>query len=144
MDALNALVNTFDTRIQNTETDVSTAVLTSEAAAANIEELRQEMAAFSETQNAAQAEIKGIVDANAALVEEMADTVETIGITQLEQEDKINTANNRVDVLVSNFTDNAEFDNAELVDIRAGYDGKTYESAGAAVRQIGYDLNELS
>ena len=144
MDALNALVNTFDTRIQNTETDVSTAVLTSEAAAAGIEELRQEMAAFSETQNAAQAEIKGIVDANAALVEEMADTVETIGITQLEQEDKINTTNNRVDVLVSNFTDNAEFDNAELVDIRAGYDGKTYESAGAAVRQIGYDLNELS
>ena len=129
MDALNALVNTFDTRIQNTETDVSTAVLTSEAAAASVEELRQEMAAFSETQNAAQAEIKGIVDANAALVEEMADTVETIGITQLEQEDKINTANNRVDVIVSNFTDNAQFDTADLVDLRAGYHGKTYQSA---------------
>jgi hypothetical protein len=74
----------------------------------------------------------------------MSDVVETISATQLEQEAKIDTANNRVDILVSNFTDNAEFDNAELVDIRAGYDGKTYESAGAAVRQIGYDLNELS
>jgi hypothetical protein len=57
---------------------------------------------------------------------------------------EIDTANARVDNLVANFTDNAEFDNAELVDIRAGYDGTTYTSAGAAVRQIGYDLNELS
>jgi hypothetical protein len=68
------------------------------------------------------------------VVEDMTATVEEIKTTQTEQEAKINTANNRVDVLVSNFTDNAEFDNAELVDIRAGYDGKTYESAGAAVR----------
>ena len=74
----------------------------------------------------------------------MSNVVEAISAIQLEQEAKIDTANNRVDILVSNFTDNAEFDNAELVDIRAGYDGKTYESAGAAVRQIGYDLNELS
>jgi hypothetical protein len=57
---------------------------------------------------------------------------------------EIGAANSRVDALVAGFTDNAEFDNAELLDIRAGYDGKTYESAGAAVRQIGYDLNELS
>ena len=144
MDALNALVNSFDTRIQNTETDVGAAVLTAEAAETGVEELRQEMTAFSEAQNAAQAEIKGIVDSNAAIVEEMSNVVEAISATQLEQEAKIDTANNRVDILVSNFTDNAEFDNAELVDIRAGYDGQTYESAGAAVRQIGYDLNELS
>ena len=144
MDALNALVNSFDTRIQNAEADVGAAVLTAEAAETGVEELRQEMAAFSEAQNAAQAEIRDIVDSNAAIVEEMSNVVEAISATQLEQEAKIDTANNRVDILVSNFTDNAEFDNAELVDIRAGYDGKTYESAGAAVRQIGYDLNELS
>ena len=140
MDALNTLVNSFDTRIQNASADVGAAVLTAEAAEAGVEELRQEMTAFSEAQSAAQAEIKGIVDNNAAIVEEMSNAVEAISTTQLEQEEKINTANNRVDILVSNFTDNAEFDNAELVDIRAGYDGKTYESAGAAVRQIGYDL----
>lgn len=144
MDALNALVNSFDTRIQNAEADVGAAVLTAEAAEAGVEELRQEMTAFSEAQSAAQAEIKDIVDSNAAIVEEMSNVVEAISAIQLEQEAKIDTANNRVDILVSNFTDNAEFDNAELVDIRAGYDGKTYESAGAAVRQIGYDLNELS
>ena len=144
MDALNALVSSFDTRIQNAETDVGAAVLTAEAAEAGVEELRQEMVTFSEVQSAAQAEIKSIVDNNAAIVEEMSNVVEAISATQLEQEAKIDTANNRVDILVSNFTDNAEFDNAELVDIRAGYDGKTYESAGAAVRQIGYDLNELS
>ena len=144
MNALNALVNSFDTRIINAEADVGAAVLTAEAAEAGVEELRQEMAAFAEAQGTAQAEIKGIVDNNTAIVEEMASTVEAISATQAEQEDKINTANNRVDVLVSNFTDNAEFDNAELVDIRAGYDGQTYASAGAAVRQIGYDLNELS
>ena len=144
MDALNALVNSFDTRIQNAEADVGAAVLTAEAAEAGVEELRQEMTAFSEAQSAAQAEIKDVVDSNAAIVEEMSNAVEAISAIQLEQETKIDTANNRVDILVSNFTDNAEFDNAELIDIRAGYDGKTYESAGAAVRQIGYDLNELS
>ena len=144
MDALNALVSGFDTRIQNAEADVGAAVLSAEAAEAGVEELRQEMTAFSEAQSAAQAEIKDIVDSNAAIVEEMSNVVEAISAIQLEQEAKIDTANNRVDILVSNFTDNAEFDNAELVDIRAGYDGKTYKSAGAAVRQIGYDLNELS
>jgi hypothetical protein len=57
---------------------------------------------------------------------------------------EIKTANTRVDNLLANFTDNAEFDNGELVDIRAGYDGISHPSAGAAVRQIGYDLKELS
>ena len=144
MDALNALVGGFDTRIQNAEADVGAAVLAAESADANVEELRLEMATFAAEQNTAQAELKGIVDNSVTVVENMSTTVEEIKNTQTEQEAKINTANNRVDVLVSNFTDNAEFDNAELVDIRAGYDGKTYESAGAAVRQIGYDLNELS
>ena len=144
MEALTALVETFDTRISNTETDVETAILTAESTVKMIEELQKEFAAFLENQEAASAEIKVLVENNAAIVEEMSSTVEEIKNTQDEQEAKIDTANNRVDILVSNFTDNAEFDNAELVDIRAGYDGKTYESAGAAVRQIGYDLNELS
>ena len=64
--------------------------------------------------------------------------------TQTIQEDKIEAANARVDALVAGFTEEAEFDSAELVDIRAGYDGVVYGSAGAAVRQIGYDLKELS
>ena len=144
MEALTALVETFDTRIGNTETDVETAILTAESTVKMIEELQKEFAAFLENQEAASAEIKALVENNAAIVGEMSSTVEEIKNTQDEQEAKIDTANNRVDILVSNFTDNAEFDNAELVDIRAGYDGKTYESAGAAVRQIGYDLNELS
>ena len=53
MDALNALVSGFDTRIQNATADVGAAVLTAEAAEAGVEELRQEMTAFSEAQSAA-------------------------------------------------------------------------------------------
>jgi hypothetical protein len=53
MDALNALVSGFDTRIQNAEADVGAAVLAAESADANVEELRIEMAAFATEQNAA-------------------------------------------------------------------------------------------
>ena len=82
-------------------------------------------------------ELEEKVENNTTVVEEVKNTQE---IQQLE----IKTANTRVDNLLANFTDNAEFDNGELVDIRAGYDGTSHPSAGAAVRQIGYDLKELS
>lgn len=55
----------------------------------------------------------------------------------------VDTANSRVDNLVANFTDNAEYDNAELVDVRVGYDGTVHTSAGDAVRSLGYSLVEL-
>ena len=48
MEALTALVETFDTRISNTEIDVETAILTSESTAKMVEELQKEFAAFLE------------------------------------------------------------------------------------------------
>lgn len=57
---------------------------------------------------------------------------------------KMTTTQKRVDTLVSKFTDGATtFDNAELLDIREGYDGISYSSAGEAVRNIGYSLKDL-
>ena len=143
MDALTNLVNGFDIRIQNAESSANAAVLASEEIRGIVDQLLADVAASAEAQNAAIAEMKTTVETAVSTVEGMLTDVESIKFTQEQQEEKINTANNRVDILVSNFTDVAEFDNAELVDIRAGYDGKTYESAGAAIRQIGYDLNAL-
>lgn len=143
MDALTNLVNGFDTRIQNAESSANAAVLASEEIRGIVDQLLADVAASAEAQNATIAEMKTTVETAVGTVEGMLTDVESIKFTQEQQEEKINTANNRVDILVSNFTDVAEFDNAELVDIRAGYDGKTYESAGAAIRQIGYDLNAL-
>ena len=143
MNALTELVNSSNIRIQNAESSANAAVLASEEIREIVDQLLIDVAASAEAQNVAIAEMKTTVEKAVDTVEGMLTDIESIKFTQEQQEQKIDTANNRVDILVSNFTDNAEFDNAELVDIRAGYDGKTYESAGAAVRQIGYDLNAL-
>lgn len=75
-----------------------------------------------------------------AILNENADIVEEAVV---DIKNRVDTANSRVDTLVSSFTDNAEFDNAELVDVRVGYDGTVHTSAGDAVRAIGYSLAEL-
>ena len=144
MNTLTELVNSFDVRIQNAESSANAAVLASEEIRATVDQLLIDIAASVESQNATLAEMKTAVDESVSIVDNMSTIVEDVQQKQVLQEQKIDVTDKRVDVLVSNFTDNAEYDNAELVDIRAGYDGKTYESAGAAVRQIGYDLNELS
>ena len=137
-------VDGFNIRIQNSESGVTAAITAVEEALATIETLREETIANLATQTETIAAAEAKVEEGNLKIEEMSLDVQQIKNIQDIQEAKIDAANTRVDVLVSNFTDNAEFDNAELVDIRAGYDGVTYESAGAAVRQIGYDLNELS
>lgn len=142
--SLENMVSGFDIRIQNSESGVTAAVLASEEALAMVEELRAELAANTQEQNATIAAAQEQINESVAIVNAVAAEVEEIKNTQETQEMKIDTANARVDVLVAGFSDNANYDNAELLDIRAGYDGITYESAGAAVRQIGYDLNELS
>jgi hypothetical protein len=134
MTTLEETVGGFDIRIKNSESGVIAAVTTSEEALAKVEELRAEMAANTETQNATIAAAITKVEENAATVEQINADMAVVKNTQLEQETKIDTANNRVDTLVAGFTDNAEFDNGELLDIRNGYDGKVYTSAGAAVR----------
>ena len=141
---LEELVGGFDTRIQNAESGVAAAVSASEANTALVEEFKAEVTASLEEQDAVINAAQAKVDENTAVVETMNADMNTVKNRQDTQQMEIDTANSRVDTLVAGFTDNAEFDNAELLDIRAGYDGKTYESAGAAVRQIGYDLNELS
>lgn len=140
LNALEQTIEGFDIRIQNSESGVTAAVVASEEAMAKVEELRAEMALQNEKIAAAEAK----VEENVTLIETISTELDSIKNRQDDQQTEIQTANARVDNLVANFTDNADFDNAELIDIRAGYDGVTYASAGAAVRQIGYDLNELS
>lgn len=141
---LEETVTGFDTRIQNAESGVTAAVITADETAAEVETFKTEVNTSLEEQAAIVSAAQTKVDENTAIVEAISAEMETIKNTQDTQQMEIETANSRVDTLVAGFTDNAEFDNAELIDIRAGYDGVTYTSAGAAVRQIGYDLNELS
>lgn len=143
IDQLNALVMGFDSRIHNAEADVSAAVLTAEGAEADIEKLRDEMNIFSEAQNSALLEIQNIAIESAAKVETVHTTIKTIETAQNEQAMKIDATTASVDNFIASYTDKGDFDSAELVDMRVGYDGKTHASAGAAVRQIGYDLNQL-
>lgn len=59
--------------------------------------------------------------------------------------DKIDTMDQRVSNLINTLNDNPEYaQEAEIVDIRSGYDGTIHETAGDAVRAIGSDLKELS
>lgn len=141
---LEETVGGFDIRIQNAESGVTAAVTAAEETQAEMELFKEEANTTFASQNEAIAAAQTKVEENAALVDILNTEVEEVRNIQDTQQMEIDTANARVDNLVANFTDNAEFDNAELVDIRAGYDGVTYTSAGAAVRQIGYDLNELS
>ena len=134
----------FDTRIQNSESGVTAAVTTANEAVEAMEAFKASLNETIAAQDASISAAQQLVEENAAVVDTINKEVADIKITQESQENKINAANARVDVLLSNFTDNAEFDNGELVDIRAGYDGIVYESAGAAVRQLGYDLELLS
>lgn len=75
----------------------------------------------------------GVFNENADILEEAVVYIQ----------DNVNAANARVDNLVTNYTDNAEYDSAEVVDIRVGYDGTVHTSAGDAVRNLGYSLVEL-
>ena len=137
-------INGYDIRIQNAESGVTAAVVAAEEAKIEVETLKADVEATLTSQSELIAAAQAKVDENTATVEAVNAEMDAVKNTQDTQQMEINTANARVDNLIANFTDNAEFDNAELVDIRAGYDGVTYTSAGAAVRQIGYDLNELS
>ena len=141
---LEETVGGFDIRIQNTESGVVAAVTAAEESKTEVanfkEEVNTTIAAQAEAISTAQAK----VDENAAIVETVNADMTAVKETQDAQQEEIKVTSERVDNLVANLTDNAEFDNAELVDIRVGYDGSTHASAGAAVRQIGYDLNALS
>ena len=140
---LETTIGGFDVRISNAESGVTAAVTASNEALAALEEMRAENTTNAENQNAAIASMNAKVEENAAIVNNISEEMTQVKGVQEEQLLKIDTANSRVDNLLANFTDNAEFDNGELIDIRTGYNGENHASAGAAVRQIGYDLNEL-
>lgn len=56
---------------------------------------------------------------------------------------QLQSMSTRIDNIVSVENIASEDPMYELVDIRAGYDGVSYESAGAAVRSIGQDVSDL-
>lgn len=56
---------------------------------------------------------------------------------------KISAATNRINSLIVPDLGSALVNATEVIDIRTGYDGEKYDSAGDAVRAIGYDLLDL-
>lgn len=66
-------------------------------------------------------------------------------VTQVEEATTtVDTLNGRVDALVAGTDDPAEGSwEKEVKDIRVSYDGSTYSTAGAAVRAIGTDIDNL-
>lgn len=58
--------------------------------------------------------------------------------------DHIDSLDGRVSNLMKELTENPNYaPTAEVVDIRSGYDGSTYDTAGDAVRSLGYELEDV-
>lgn len=58
--------------------------------------------------------------------------------------DHIDSLDGRVSNLLKELTDNPEYaPTAEVVDIRSGYDGSTHDTAGDAVRSLGYEIEDI-
>lgn len=58
--------------------------------------------------------------------------------------DHIDSLDGRVSNLMKEMTNNPDYaPTAEVVDIRSGYDGSTHDTAGDAVRSLGYEIEDI-
>lgn len=149
--ALETFSNSMDGRVTELETNLTTTNTTVATLNSEIEEIKaqieggdlpvppsedvpsEDFTNLVTRVDAHDSEISTIKDANAAHLEEY-------GIFVTETNNKIEIVDARVDNLI---TDSVENPDAELQDIRTGYDGTIHSNAGNAVRQIGYDLKAL-
>lgn len=77
-------------------------------------------------------------------LEPIVENIEVLETGLADAVTKIDAVNPRLDNIIANLTDNPENAVAvELADIRLGADGTLHTSAGAAVRAIGADVDEL-
>lgn len=67
-------------------------------------------------------------------IDDIVDDIETIDTTLQQHTDKIAVNSSRIDTF-THLSEGSTTGDAELADIRVGYDGKTYNSAGSAVRE---------
>ena len=116
------------------------------ASVAAVEAMQANVDAATEAVTTMQTSIDEVKSINEAIIADNAalnTRVETVEDTATGLTEKMDLTEARVDNLLDNLAGEENDSNYELRDIRVGYDGTTHTTAGAAIRQIGYDLKAL-
>lgn len=89
-----------------------------------------------------QSDLKTKLNAVNATLEQLSDRISANKISNEDLAIRLETYKNIITEIHA-LPEGSTKEDGELANIRSGYDGLVYETAGDAVRQIGYDLNEL-